>query len=258
MSKNIILNRWIVRFLREIALERSYDYRSWSDDWVIRINTNNNACSFIGYRTPLNDSVASHIAQDKVATFMVLNASGVNAIPHELVRTKASGVNGTTVGKESKVVIKPLVGTSGHGVKLFENAQVAVASIQESVIQAWAVSPYVKISSEVRLILLDGVVLCAYEKIPVEVNGLLMSNLGQGAKAVVVKPNKQQITLAISAQKALGLRICSVDVVRHSGSEYAVLEVNDAIMMEHFARQSKEYARLAKNVYESILDAALG
>lgn len=80
-------------------------------------------------------------------------------------------------------------------------------------------------------------------------------NLGQGATGVVVEDEdlKKELTdIARSAQKALGLRFCSVDIVRVNGKRM-VLEVNGGVMMEHFAGQSEACFETAKSIYRDAI-----
>ena len=257
MLGEFIQDRWIVDVLREIADEKDISFHVWSDDWIMQLGDGRNSCRVFGYRFELNNSVAASIAQDKVATYTILNQQGISAVPHELVRTKVSQINRDVMEKWAKTVTKPLTGTSGHGIRLHDTAVSAIEFIEQSSIQAWAISPYIDILVETRLILLDGSVLCAYEKEPVVINGLKMSNLGLGAKAVNVGPSSRLVDIAKSAQSAIGLRFCSVDVVTQSNGEVAVLEVNDAVMMEHYSRQSEQNRAKTKDVYEAAVDAVI-
>lgn len=80
-------------------------------------------------------------------------------------------------------------------------------------------------------------------------------NLGQGATGVVVTDEKLKEELsgiARRAQKALGLRFCSVDIVKVNG-EYMVLEVNGGVMMEHFAGQNETCFETAKGIYRDAI-----
>lgn len=257
MLGEYIQDRWVVKILRQIAAERGLSFKSWSDDWIVELGDSASGTRVIGYRFALNTSVASFIAQDKVATYAILKSHEIPAVPHELVRTKVSSINEASMEKWAKIVTKPLVGTSGHGVRLHSDVASAIEFIENSSIQAWAVSPYLDIESETRLILLDGAILCAYEKQPVEVNGLKMFNLGLGATASDVEPSEPMVKLAKSAQSAIGLRLCAVDIVKSASGEMVVLEINDAIMMEHYARQSAENEVHVKDVYRSIVSTII-
>jgi len=80
-------------------------------------------------------------------------------------------------------------------------------------------------------------------------------NLGQGATGVVVTDEtlKSELAdIARAAQKALGLRFCSVDIVRVNGKRM-VLEVNGGVMMEHFAGQSETCFETAKGIYKDAI-----
>lgn len=256
MLGEFIQDRWIVNALREVATEKNMPFKSWSDDWIIQLGESDNNLRIIGYRFALNDSVAASIAQDKVATYTILHEQGVAAVPHELVRTKVSQVNKNSMKGWDRIITKPLVGTSGHGVRLHGSVFSAVEFIENSPIQAWAASPYVDIETETRLILLDGELLLAYEKQPVIINDLKMFNLGLGATAIDIEPDERQLNLARSAQASMGLRLCAVDIIRSVNGDVSVLEINDAIMMEHYARQSVINKSRVVSVYRSIVSKA--
>jgi glutathione synthase/RimK-type ligase-like ATP-grasp enzyme len=209
----------------------------------------------LGYRFDLNDSVASSIAQDKVATYQMLEKAGLPAVPHVLVRTKVSQADQQVMSGWQQIVIKPLVGTSGHGVRLFDDTEQAVRHIEQSKIAAWAAAPFVDIKREVRVIMLDGKPLLTYEKQPVTIRSLKMFNLGLGAtpKDIDISPELQE--LASKAQQELGLRLSTVDIIEDWQGEYRVLEINDSIMMEHYMRQSPEHKERGRRVYDVIVEA---
>jgi glutathione synthase/RimK-type ligase-like ATP-grasp enzyme len=119
-------------------------------------------------------------------------------------------------------------------------------------IEAWAASPFIEIKREVRLIILDRQVLLTYEKQPVEIDGLKFFNLGKGAAAVGYEVADSEIELAQKAKEALGLRLSAVDIILLADGSWRVLEVNDGIMMENYARQSPENKEVAKQVYATI------
>jgi len=254
INGEFIKDRWIVGIVRELAKSRNISFLSWSDDWLIELRKDWQRHYIIGYRFGLNNSAAATISQDKVGTYAILAANNIPAIPHVLVRTKVSEANQTEMNEWQQVVIKPLEGTSGHGVRLCNDVGEAMQAIEASPIQAWAAAPYVAIEREVRLIILEGKVLLAYEKIPTIKNGLKMFNLGIGATPAAVLADTLMTEIALSAQSALGLRLCAVDIVQDSNGMYKVLEINDAIMMEHYARYSAQNKDRAIKVYDAIVE----
>lgn len=254
MNGEFIQDRWIVAMLRDIAQSHGIGFRSWSGDWIVELRKDDQVRRVIGYRFGLNDSAAANISQDKVATYTVLAAHGIPAVQHELVRTKVSTANRQAFSDWQTIILKPLVGTSGHGISKFATIDEAVQYVEYSTIQAWAAAPYIDIESETRIVLLDGECLLSYKKEPVNVNGLKMFNLGLGAQAVDIVPDDELLQLARDAQSTLGLRLCAVDIVTVTDGTRWVLEVNDAIMVENYARQSDDNRQRAAVIYSQIVD----
>jgi len=252
-----IVDRWMVDVLRDICMKRDIVFSTYSDDWLLELRKDEVVRRVLGYRFDLNDSVSASIAQDKVATYEILAKAGIASVPHVLVRTKVSRADRHAMDAWDKVVVKPLVGTSGHGVRLFGDIAQATKHIEDSKITAWAAAPFVKIRREIRVILLDGKPLAVYEKIPVMINGLKMFNLGLGAQPKDIELNEEIESLAARAQTEMGLRLSTVDIIEDELGERKVLEINDSIMMEHYMRYSTENKKKAEYVYESIVDAMM-
>lgn len=76
-------------------------------------------------------------------------------------------------------------------------------------------------------------------------------NLGEGSAPQLVPVGDlrtQLAALAANAQRAIGIRFASIDVVDVAGN-LAVLEINSGVMMEHFARRLPEGRQMAKAIY---------
>ncbi len=129
--------------------------------------------------------------------------------------------------------------------------------LAESSVEAWAISPRLDIQKETRLVILDGNVLIGYDKHPQDIDGLKMFNLGKGATPIDIIPTDDMIHIAVRAQRALGLRVCAVDIVELSDGSHMILEVNDGIMMERYSRYSKYNQQNAYKAYEAIIAAML-
>lgn len=254
-SGQFITERLMPKMIRAICEERSILFTSFSDDWLLHLEKDGKAARVLGYKFSVNDSVAGNIAQDKVASYELLKHYGVPSIPHYLIRTKASEADWKNLPWRDGMVVKPLSGTSGHGVAKVSSAYEAEEWMEKWGIEAWAASPYIDIEREVRLVLLDDELLLAYEKQPVEIDGLKFFNLGKSAIAVDYQPADSEIELAKKAKKALGLRLCAADIVELADNSWQVLEANDGIMMENYARQSPENKEVAKQVYASIISS---
>lgn len=253
-SGQFITERLMPKMIREICKKQGISFTSFSDDWLLHLEKDGKIMRVLGYKFSLNDSVASSIAQDKVAGYELLRYYNIPAVPHYLIRTKAGEADWKKLPWQDGMVVKPLSGTSGHGVAKFLSVDDAESWMKKWGIEAWAASPFVDIKREVRLIFLDDNMLLAYEKQPIEIQGLKFFNLGKGAIAVDYTIAGIELDLARKAKNALELRLCAVDVVEFADGSWRVLEINDGIMMENYARQSLQNEEKAQHVYAAILD----
>lgn len=262
MQGEYIVDRLLPGFVADACEKLGLTCTRFSDDWVIRIDGSAKRRWVIGYTFDLNGAGAVGVASDKVASSLTLEHEGVPAAKHYLVRIHSEqGLlldNLVGVGSEEPVVIKPLSGSGGRGVRLTANRAAALEYIRMSTHPDWALSPYYEIVSEKRVIMLDGRVLCSYDKTqPHEQDGLKMFNLGLGAVAVNCELSKDELALAERALTASGLRVASVDIARLTGGELMIMEINSGITMEHYARQSEEYFKTAADVYLHLVGAML-
>jgi len=254
-----IVDRLLPEFVRAAAERQGISCEILSDGWVLRLDKGLKLRWVLGYQFDLNAAAASGIAQDKVATYLALKRAGVPSVEHVLLR---SLLGEPFPAKElsktfpDQFIIKPLDGTGGRDVLLVQNAAEAEKIIRSSQELTWAASPFLDISAEYRVILLDGSPLIMYEKTePVAENGLRYYNLGKGARPseVLTQDTKGILEdLARQTCAALGLRLASVDIVR-VGQRLMVLEVNDGIMMENYARSSEQYKKNAALAYDAII-----
>jgi ribosomal protein S6--L-glutamate ligase len=229
---------------------------------VLRIDSRDKRRWVIGYTFDINGAGAVGVASDKVAASLALLNEDILTAIHYLVRTRAEEEllvdNLTDVTERESVVAKPLSGSGGRGVKLLPNKTAALDYIRTSTHPDWALSPYYDIVSEKRAIMLDGQVLCAYDKTkPCEQDGLKMFNLGQGSVAVNCELSHDEQNLAERALKASGLRAASVDIATLTNGELMIMEINSGITMENYARQSEEYFGIAADVYLQIVRAMM-
>lgn len=258
-----IADRIMPQIVSEYCKRVGIDFHGFSDEWVLRLERDGVIKWIVGYKFDANSSAAGELAQDKVATFTALDAAGIPAIPHYLVRSLPKELihlrelhqllNGLPV------VAKPLEGTSGRDVVKFESTDDALAMIRRTGEPAWALAPYHDLQAEYRLIMLDGRLLLSYEKSqPTYRDGLKLFNLSYGAIPVDITDESLRsslLTIAERVMQATALRLAAVDIVHLPDNSLAVLEVNDGISMEHFARLSAENKARAISVYETIVDA---
>ena len=147
---------------REIAVEAR------SEGWLIVMTRGGTRRLAFGYDVGLNSAVAHQIANDKAATSEVLRSSDVPCIPHTLFLgpklaafAPDSASWGALFGLLDRhphgLVVKPNAGTSGDcvvQVRTREQLKAAASRIL-SMYPSLAVSPFVDIADEVRVVLVD-------------------------------------------------------------------------------------------------------
>ncbi|MDB5177762.1 MAG: hypothetical protein JWO61_145, partial [Candidatus Saccharibacteria bacterium] len=69
-----------------------------------------------------------------------------------------------------------------------------------------------------------------------------------------IEVDKGILELAVGAQKEMGLRLSTVDIIEDEAGDYKVLEINDSIMTEHYMRHSVENKKKAEWVYDRIVE----
>ena len=250
-----ILDRWIVKAIKQICLEKDISLTSYSDDWLLELSKDGAVQRILGYKFPLNSGVSAQTAEDKVAAYTILSSRQVPAVPHALVRTKTGLYDEWLKNGWKDIVVKPLIGTSGYGVRRFHDSTEASTWIDQQSDDGWAVSPFVDIKREIRLIILDNEILLTYEKQPVMLNNLLMFNLGLGATPKDITVSEEIKDLALKASQALQLRLAAIDVIELKDGSYQILEINDGVMMEHYVQVSPEYKAAGYKVYQAIVEA---
>jgi glutathione synthase/RimK-type ligase-like ATP-grasp enzyme len=131
----------------------------------------------LGYDVGLNSAMAHRIANDKSATAEVLALSDIACIPHTLFLNPKLTAHIPPVGSwqamlgllddnPGGVVVKPNEGTSGRDVLLATDRpglELAVNRVFASH-PGLAISPYVEIADEVRVILIDAAPAVVYRK----------------------------------------------------------------------------------------------
>jgi glutathione synthase/RimK-type ligase-like ATP-grasp enzyme len=148
-----------------------------SDGWLIVMQRGQRRHLTFGYDIGLNGAVARAIANDKAATADVLQLSGIPCLPHTLFMNPGLHPYIPSTGAweamldllqrhPSGIVVKPNEGTSGRSVFLATSRSKLELAVQEifATHVSLAISPYVTIDDEIRVVLLDETPLVVYGK----------------------------------------------------------------------------------------------
>lgn len=203
----LISQRIFLETIKKYCLARGIAVEVRSGGWLVIMTRDNARRLAIGYDIGLNSAVAHQVANDKSACAEVLASAGVPAIPHTLfLGTKLSKhIPGSDSLDAMRLlldrhphglVVKPNEGTSGELVfRVTTRAQLetAVARILASH-PSLAISPYVEIKDEVRVVLLDARALIVYGKTRPMVIGDGVHSLRALAQATATDEQLKTIT----------------------------------------------------------------
>lgn len=160
--------RVFVTAVRKYCATRGIEVDVRADGWLIAMKRGSQRRFTFGYDLGLNSAVSHRIANDKAATSDVLGICGIAHVPHTAFLSPAMYKFITTSGAWTEmlgllkqnvagIVVKPNEGTGGISVfrvrsePELEVAAHAIFSSEKSL----AISPYLEIEDEVRVILLD-------------------------------------------------------------------------------------------------------
>jgi glutathione synthase/RimK-type ligase-like ATP-grasp enzyme len=256
-------NRIFVEAITKYCADRGIACEVKSQGWLIVLQRGEQRRFALGYDLGLNSAISHRIASDKAATSDVLAMSHVPCIAHTQFSNPVLADYAPASGLQEAmrnllrqhpqgIVVKPNEGTSGRLVfKVTDDAELddALRKVFASHLSL-AISPYVEIADEVRVVLIDDTPLVVYAK---ERGSDWRHNLDLGARPVLLPPGEARdtcVALAIGAAQAIGIRFASVDIVR-TADEWKVLEINSGVMMETLGRHHPEQVAAA---YAAALD----
>jgi ribosomal protein S6--L-glutamate ligase len=244
---------------------------SWlSDFWVAQLEKDALVKYVIGYTFPLNNASAAQVASDKVAAAAILSASRLPVVPHRLLRFStaepAEWASAVLAGTDLPIVVKPYKESSGIDVYRATTRTELRDDLALLARRYWAVavSPYIDIVDEYRVVVLDRNVKLIYRKVRVRnvknEAAEWRHNLLLGAYPEILESTdlyQSLSTLAAEAMTALDLTFASVDIVM-VGDQLQILEVNSSVTLERFGLHTPAYADIALTIYKDALHRSFG
>ncbi|MCR5742832.1 MAG: hypothetical protein K6F92_03765 [Lachnospiraceae bacterium] len=156
-----------VKIIKEICDEEGITLTSF-DDWAFCLARDGRHKFIYGYQFCLDDAAKVGVLKDKAAAAEMMASAGIKCVPHWCVMnpeapefaTLSSGWEfmGEKLRQYGSLVVKDNLGTGGRSVYHVKNMKELeqAAAFIFSKAQSLAVSPYVKIDDEYRVIVLDG------------------------------------------------------------------------------------------------------
>ena len=169
--------RIFVSAVQKYCAEHAITVETRSQGWLMVMRKGPRRRLAYGYDLGLNSAVTHRIANDKAATAELLEMNGIACVPHTLFFIPALGEYIPAAGyweamlgllgqNPDGIVVKPNEGTSGNLVfkvrdkPALERAVSGIFSLNLNL----AISPYLDITNEIRVILVDTVPVVVYGK----------------------------------------------------------------------------------------------
>ncbi len=293
----VSINEVLRRAIYEICEEENILLTTFSKDWIFRLEKDNKHTFITGFKFPNNNLATADICNDKVALFEVLSNLNVPCVAHfpvflvDYPEIKDSYFS-ELLEKHGTLLVKDNRGSCGKNIYKCNDVKTIRESLEKLFLSEYlvAISPFIDIEVEYRLIMLNGELQVVYGKRIKEV-------LGDGVKTIrdlcsdrdietkfleesfldtVLEKDqtmkldfqhnlsrygeyfeledeaikKHILGMAKTVVHNLGINFASVDIVKTDGT-YKVLEVNSGVMMENYGKDGN-YA-ISKEVYRKAI-----
>ncbi|MEI2637092.1 MAG: RimK family alpha-L-glutamate ligase [Methylotenera sp.] len=170
-----------------------------------------------------NDGRAIERTVDKAMTSFLLHQAGI-ATPRTWVcesRRQAHAIIQGHLACNQQMVIKPLFGSQGQGVRLLDTQSALPLPMDDFVDGVFYLQAFIEAPHDYRVFVVNGRAVAAMRRSGAD----WLHNVAQGAQCTA-SDESDVMSLAVQATKALDITYCGVDIIRDSKGKLWVLEVN--------------------------------
>lgn len=165
-----------VKIIREVCAEEGIHLKSYSADWIFRLEKNGRHDIILGYQFGLNSASVNMLCCDKCASSELMTECGIPNIEHLLFASpenqKFMGFPGfwrdllALLDRYGTIVCKPNQGTGGDNVCRCSSDFELEEAVHRIFLKSdyMAVSKYYEIENEYRAVILDGEIRLVYRK----------------------------------------------------------------------------------------------
>ena len=164
---------------------------------------------------------------DKAMTSFLLHRHGVPTPPTWVCESRAQAENVRQIAAQNNqpLVIKPLFGSQGLGVRKLPANEPLPVPMQQYVDGVYYLQQLIEASDvphDYRVFVISGKVVAAMKRI----GSSWVNNVAAGGRCEAIHPNEIMTQLALQAAMAVDIDYCGVDIIQAASGEYYVLEVN--------------------------------
>lgn len=174
-----------------------------------------------------NQAQAIERTVDKAMTSFLLRMHGV-ATPATWVcesRAQIEMLRRQAADDGIKLVLKPLFGSQGQGVRKLAHGEPLPVPMQQHVDGVYYLQQLIQTAErphDYRVFVVGGKVIAAMKR----VGESWVNNVASGGRCEAISPSNQMQALALQAAQAVDIDYCGVDIIQAASGEYYVLEVN--------------------------------
>lgn len=174
-----------------------------------------------------NDVKAIERTVDKAMTSFLLRLHAVNTPATWVCESKeqAETIRQTAAAEQQLLVMKPLFGSQGLGVRKLAVDEMLPVPMQQYVDGVYYFQQLIETAAaphDYRVFVIAGKVVAAMKRI----GSSWVNNVAAGGRCEVVQPDETMRQLALKAAAAVDIDYCGVDIIQAASGDYYVLEVN--------------------------------
>lgn len=174
-----------------------------------------------------NQAQAIERTVDKAMTSFLLRMHGV-ATPATWVcesRAQVAHVRQNAAQSNQQLVLKPLFGSQGQGVRKLLSHESLPVPMQQYVDGVYYLQEFIETAHkphDYRVFVVGGKVVAAMKRL----GESWVNNVAFGGRCEAIVPDEQMVALALKAAQAVDIDYCGVDIIQAAEGDYYVLEVN--------------------------------
>lgn len=164
---------------------------------------------------------------DKAMTSFLLRMHGVSTPATWTCESKlqVENIRQSAYRNHQQLVIKPLFGSQGQGVRKLQAHEAMPVPMQQYVDGVYYLQQFIQSADaphDYRLFVVAGRVVAAMKR----QGETWVNNVASGGLCIAFEPTAEMAELALSAAKAVDIDYCGVDIIQAASGECYVLEVN--------------------------------